>query len=151
VSVYFAREVGGDAVKIGYSNRPESRLAQLCLMHKRDLAIIRCVNGGPLTERWFHERFRNEHIDREWFIFHEDMLTVEPSQDICGEKYDLTNFSYDFLMEQIRMRGKSISFICRASNVEKSIISRWKNGPRPSGKTLNSVWDVMQRLPVICT
>ena len=73
-----AGETEGGPVKIGWSVNVEGRRRALQTTSADALRVIRTIEGTPATERWFHERFAAQRVRREWFMFHPDMLTVEP-------------------------------------------------------------------------
>lgn len=77
MTVYFIR-AGDGPVKIGVADDVESRLRELQTGNHQPLHVIRSVPGARAEERWFHFKFQNQHIHREWFDYHPTMLTVEP-------------------------------------------------------------------------
>lgn len=87
MAVYFIQADGGP-VKIGHSIKPYLRLVNLRIATERELVIIRLIEGGAETEREMHERFAAQHIRREWFRPHPDMMTVGRSIPVrpCRER-----------------------------------------------------------------
>lgn len=65
--VYFIEAVGLARVKIGYSDNPEKRLAQLSTGSPVELRIMRTVAGGQELEKQLHAKFDHLRIDGEWF------------------------------------------------------------------------------------
>lgn len=68
MAVYFAKEDGGKAVKIGYTmGRVATRFSTVQSVAKRKLVLVGVVNGDRNEERQFHERFAEFAIGHEWF------------------------------------------------------------------------------------
>lgn len=75
IGVYFIREVGGDAVKIGFSSiDPRQRLADLQRGNPRDLEVFAFQPGGTReTERAWHRRYAANRLAGEWFRLNASM------------------------------------------------------------------------------
>jgi hypothetical protein len=63
--VYFIR--GGDAIKIGFSKEPPSRLPDLQVANPEKLDLIGAVRGTRKDERELHQMFCHLEIRGEWF------------------------------------------------------------------------------------
>lgn len=63
--VYFISD--GHAVKIGYSWRPEYRMADLQAATHRELKLLAQCTGSIKTERELHSRFAELRLSGEWF------------------------------------------------------------------------------------
>tara|TARA_Y100000310_G_scaffold301563_1_gene338143 strand:- start:44 stop:625 length:582 start_codon:yes stop_codon:yes gene_type:complete len=78
MAVYLIQARDG-SVKIGKADDPEKRLRDLQTAHAYELSMIRVLDGGFQEEWEFQYRFRINRIRGEWFTFHPDMLTFQPS------------------------------------------------------------------------
>jgi hypothetical protein len=76
--VYIIRDGDTDRVKIGWSIDPEGRRSTFQTHHHSSLTILRIIEGPRSTEKWMQHRFADRRINREWFVFCEEMLTVQP-------------------------------------------------------------------------
>jgi len=70
--VYFILDEGADAVKIGYSNNPSSRLSDLQVGNPRRLSILNIIEfetdaEAALHECRLHKEYENYGIGGEWF------------------------------------------------------------------------------------
>lgn len=66
--IYFMRaSAGGGSVKIGYSWKPEDRLAFCQPFSPVTLVIVATMPGGPELERRLHLKFKAQHSHGEWF------------------------------------------------------------------------------------
>ena len=63
--VYFIQN--GDAVKIGISQAPSKRMADMAVGNHADLKLLGVLPGGSKRERALHARFEKYHIRGEWF------------------------------------------------------------------------------------
>jgi hypothetical protein len=73
-SVYFVRRADGEGpVKIGCSQSPLTRLAQLTYWAPYPLVLVASVPGDEQLERRFHAKFAADHSHSEWF---------QPSQEL---------------------------------------------------------------------
>lgn len=64
-SVYFAK--ADNRVKIGWSKRVASRIAQLQVGNASSLELLGVIPGGRVTERQIHARFAHARRAGEWF------------------------------------------------------------------------------------
>lgn len=76
MTVYFISN-GRGQVKIGHTDDPAARLAQLQVASVQPLTIVRLADGGAAAERWLHRRFSLQRVRGEWFDFTADMLSVQ--------------------------------------------------------------------------
>lgn len=75
MTVYFARAVGADRIKIGYVQATGDaapsvvarRMQQLGWLFGVPVELIVTVEGKRRLERWFHRRHATAAIGREWF------------------------------------------------------------------------------------
>ena len=77
MAVYIARVGDTGPVKIGYSNKIEDRLKAFVPISPYRLVLLRELDGTRRAEAWLHDRFAHCAIEREWFEFDPDMLTIE--------------------------------------------------------------------------
>ncbi len=82
MAVYFAQAETTDLVKIGYATNVQRRRALLQAGCPYPLAIVRVTEGGTQTERWLHRHFAGQLVEREWFRWSDDMLSVAPPSEI---------------------------------------------------------------------
>jgi hypothetical protein len=76
---YILRAGDTDNVKIGWTDQDvEARRGTLQSAHWLDLVFLRLIEGESWIERAMHRRFAANRINREWFVFHPDMLTHIP-------------------------------------------------------------------------
>lgn len=71
-SVYFAG--AGGQIKIGWSRKVASRLAQLQVGCASPLKLLGTIPGGRATERRIHERFAHLRLTGEWFTAAPELL-----------------------------------------------------------------------------
>jgi hypothetical protein len=76
--IYFIRAGADGPVKIGYAASVERRVALIQAGNHQRFTLLRTLPGERQTEGWLHRHFAAARIDREWFAFDVDMLTVEP-------------------------------------------------------------------------
>jgi hypothetical protein len=63
----------GEDVKIGFSNNPTRRLAQIQQTYPKPLELIYQFAGTMADELALHEKFSHLRQDGEWFKMHEDI------------------------------------------------------------------------------
>lgn len=71
-SVYFARV--GDRIKIGWSRKVGTRLAQLQTGNAAPVELLATQPGGRTVERRLHEMFAAARVSGEWFAATPDLL-----------------------------------------------------------------------------
>lgn len=76
--VYIIQDGDTDRVKIGWSLDPEGRRSAFQTHHHSLLTILRIIEGPRRTETWMQHRFADRRVNREWFVFCDEMLTVQP-------------------------------------------------------------------------
>ena len=75
LSVYFIVDEAANAVKIGISKSPESRLGDMQLGSAGTLRLVKVIeNQGFCLERKLHKQFANSKIHGEWFKLSEDLM-----------------------------------------------------------------------------
>lgn len=76
MTIYFARAVGLDRIKIGYVQEVApsrtaaavaKRLRQVGFLFGADLELLATTPGHRRMERWFHLRHASAALGREWF------------------------------------------------------------------------------------
>jgi hypothetical protein len=65
--VYFIQAGENGPIKIGWSENPEMRLAQLQGAHHEDLSLLLTVNGDKALEGRLHFRLEQHRLRGEWF------------------------------------------------------------------------------------
>jgi hypothetical protein len=66
--IYFIRPVGQRRIKIGYTNGSiESRLSELQTGNPRPFEVLGLLPGDREDEKAYHEHFRRDRIQGEWF------------------------------------------------------------------------------------
>jgi hypothetical protein len=87
-SVYFVRRADGEGpVKIGCSQSPLTRLAQLTYWAPYPLVLVASVPGDEQLERRFHAKFAADHSHSEWF---------QPSQELSRVVAAVAAGEFDF-------------------------------------------------------
>ena len=91
MATYFVRAGVDGPVKIGcvMSEDPvdaeaavRTRIASLQTAHPDPLTLLRTVEGGVETERFFHKHFAALRVRGEWFTFTAEMLTLAVPPDV---------------------------------------------------------------------
>lgn len=83
MAVYLSRAESTGLVKIGTTINVPKRIRDL-QFENGPMTVLRTVRGGYLTESWFHQRFGEYRVTREWFAYCEEMLTAE-APDMAAE------------------------------------------------------------------
>lgn len=119
-------------IKIGFASDVGRRIASLQASTWRSLNLIRTVPGDHVSEAWFHNRFRELHIAREWFHFHPDMLILVPCLDDSHRR--IPNRTYDnvgtprapmgFHADVIRQLGGTTR-LAAEMGLTKNVLSKW--------------------------
>lgn len=65
--VYFIKSGDGGPVKVGWSENPQMRLAQLQSAHHETLTLIDAVPGGRDVEAAVHAQLAESRVRGEWF------------------------------------------------------------------------------------
>lgn len=86
--VYAIQEGGGGPVKIGWSNDPEIRLAQLQGMNPRGLRLVHRFFVKKAVEKMLHEHFAAHRMSGEWFAVTPNEVR-EVAHDIFCNRADL--------------------------------------------------------------
>lgn len=74
--VYFIQRTSGGLVKIGKSQKPDTRLAKLQEGCPEPLAIIGVCSGGYPAEKQLHRWFADQRRDGEWFEINDAMAAL---------------------------------------------------------------------------
>lgn len=75
--VYFVKPIGHDGpIKIGVSQRPETRLQSLMSWSPFDLEIVAAIDGDEKLERRVYSQFVAHHIRHEWFRAVPELLAM---------------------------------------------------------------------------
>ena len=78
MAVYFIQAGPGGPVKIGFSENPQQRLAQVQVDSPVPCVLLGVLPGGEAEEAELHERFRLLWIRGEWFEPGADLLEIVP-------------------------------------------------------------------------
>jgi hypothetical protein len=119
--IYFLRAGDTDLVKIGFADNVIRRVSALQAGNHLKLSVFRQIEGGLQVERWLHRRFQSCRIDREWFTFSADMLTIEPPT-ISAPKSMLATYLQD--------RGISEARFAEMIGVSQAAVNRYIAGKR---------------------
>lgn len=65
--LYLIRDTVDNALKIGRSKNPKSRLSQLQLSTSHNLELLQSVKGKGYMEKSLHKRFASIRLSSEWF------------------------------------------------------------------------------------
>lgn len=63
-----------NTIKIGYSDNPFSRLAQLQVGNSSELSILSIFKGGREEEEILHKKFASNKVRGEWFALDESLV-----------------------------------------------------------------------------
>ncbi len=76
--IYFIKDTVSQAIKIGYSKKPKSRIGGLQTGNPHKLILLGTVTGKEIDEVAFHGRFAQHRLEGEWFKGEiiEDVLTI---------------------------------------------------------------------------
>jgi hypothetical protein len=72
--VYFIQDTGSMLIKIGQTTDVKRRLSALQGGNANTLIVLGTVIGGQATERALHEQFKANHVVREWYRPHPDLM-----------------------------------------------------------------------------
>ena len=67
--MYFILAVGGDQVKIGLSDNPAERLAQLQVGNAYPLSLLGAIRANASKEKELHRQLAAHAMSGEWFRF----------------------------------------------------------------------------------
>lgn len=67
MKVYFVRESGMGAIKIGVSKQLNKRMSELSRILPYKIDLLATIAGGREVEWTLHNRFDHARIQREWF------------------------------------------------------------------------------------
>lgn len=70
--VYFIQR--GAEIKIGFTNNLAKRLTNLRTGTTEPMTVLLTVPGIPALEKYFHEKFAEHHVAREWFRASDDLV-----------------------------------------------------------------------------
>jgi Meiotically up-regulated gene 113 len=76
MACYLLRAGYTEKVKIGFAIDIKQRMRELQPGCWERLSLLRDCDGDRIVEGWLHRHFASSRIDREWFIFDPDMMTV---------------------------------------------------------------------------
>ena len=65
--IYFIKELGTQAIKIGFSKTPKERIGGLQTGNPHKLLLLGMVRGTPNDEAAFHGKFSQHRMEGEWF------------------------------------------------------------------------------------
>jgi hypothetical protein len=84
MAIYFIRAGTDGPVKIGKADNVAARLVEMQCDNHVDLILLRQVEGGRLTEAWFHRAFAADRLRGEWFAFQPSMLTADAPKETAA-------------------------------------------------------------------
>jgi len=67
MAVYLISAHGTEYVKIGESNKPARRMADLQAGTFHELRLLRTWEGKRGVEHWLHTRYADRHVIHEWY------------------------------------------------------------------------------------
>jgi hypothetical protein len=116
------------------------------------LHLLRVVHPGPkLAESWFHRRFADNRVARDWFRFDPEMLTVEPPTlaDLIAAA---SHVEAGPSMQLIRSRHGMQAKIARALGCSRQALQFWDKVPAEYLPTVEQVSGIPRHLlrPDIC-
>jgi hypothetical protein len=82
--IYFIQAGEGGPVKIGKADNVSARLVEMQCDNHADLVLLRQIEGGRLTEAWFHRAFASFRLRGEWFAYQPAMLTAEAPEETAA-------------------------------------------------------------------
>lgn len=151
--IYFIREVGGELVKIGYSDNPTKRLIKMQCDNPRNLEIVRSYKQGTrVHEKKLHYHYGKQFVRGEWFKFSEDMMSIDP--DILPEKEkqpkayicDRRSLLYEKTMldkaNELRVKGNIFitnELLARSLGMSKTVAAKYKSA------SVNSLMDLSNK------
>lgn len=148
MAIYMIRAGEDGPVKIGCADDPEGRLIYLQGGNHLELSIIRLMPGGIAVERQLHQTFADQRIRGEWFWFHPDMLTINPSEIEETPKFGCRRVEAEppqSLIEEIEAfalwSGLSESTIGGRAVKDSRFVSRLRSG---KAVTMNNVERIRQ-------
>jgi hypothetical protein len=87
-----------NTIKIGYSDNPFARLAQLQVGNSSELSILSIFKGGREEEEFLHKKFASNKVRGEWFTLDEslveDLLAYQADTIAISIGDCKTSFSY---------------------------------------------------------
>lgn len=125
MAVYFLRAGDTEMVKIGWTTGTvEQRMATIQPGCWQTLRVIREVSGGRAVETWLHKRFAHCHVEREWFCFDPEMLTVEPREiDRSGKVREV----FDWLKRA--QTQPCLGYLAKELCLPEGVIASWQEVP----------------------
>lgn len=84
--VYFAKIEWTNKVKIGKSINVAQRKKEIERDLGKKVAIVRVIKGGLKEEREIHEKYKHAMVEREIFLWSDDMMQIGESDEI-GETF----------------------------------------------------------------
>jgi hypothetical protein len=133
--IYFVVAGISGPVKIGYAEDVEGRIRQLQAGNPKRLKLLRSCVGGRGAEAWYHHRFSAHRIDREWFHYHPDMLTVAHPPEA-----DEASPGVMKLREFLHRNGLSHQRFAKQIGASAAAVGMWVRGERmPRRPALNKI------------
>lgn len=82
----------GEYVKIGYTQSPRNRIADIAVSAPCELEVLLIIDGDRKDERILHYYFRDIHHHREWYKFTADIIKFVRSKIKHDRRYE---FGFD--------------------------------------------------------
>jgi len=79
--IYFIKNIANGNIKIGFSDTPNKRLADLQTGSTDKLVLIRTIEGDEAVEAALHEQFAMHRLQGEWFAPAEEILRFIKGKD----------------------------------------------------------------------
>ncbi|MDF0673749.1 MAG: GIY-YIG nuclease family protein [Nitrospira sp.] len=86
--IYFIKNIVNGQIKIGYTDKPNKRLAELQTGSTDKLVLIRAIEGDKTAEAELHSRFAVHRLQGEWFAPVQDLLdfiTGQTDKSLVGK------------------------------------------------------------------
>ncbi len=91
--IYFIQAGDDGPIKIGQSDNPEERMAQLQTANASELKLLWVYSGDDWSESDIHNQLTDHLIRGEWFSPDEDIFDLIKNGATCGHTVRLVNFN----------------------------------------------------------
>ncbi len=147
--IYFIRS--NKAVKIGYSDNPYRRLADLQVSNSEDLTVLLVITGGRIKEQELHRQFKEQRIRGEWFKFESNIQSYIDDNIHKDRKYEFGLCYHDFEGdEQITRLRKSMGLIghdvAKRLGISQQAFSRFENSEKDGSVTVKNMQRIAESL-----
>lgn len=127
---YILRAGDTDKVKIGWAaSSVTARIQEIQAGCWERFHLLRAIpQGTRFTEAWLHRRFAEKRLDRDWFEFDPEMLTIEPEHAPPPAEPRITPPSSN-PMDLIRSERGLMAKIAKDLGVTRAAVCTWKRIP----------------------